>query len=492
MEAADEIPRQLRLRDLGGVIICDFIDLRYERHRHELENRLHENFQKDRAKTKVLRMSQFGIIELTRQRMRPSLKRSIYSDCPHCKGAGLVKTRESMSLDVMRRLAIAINDLKVARIEMTVNPEVDFHLQNKKREQISSLEQKFKKRVIIRSDVRLGLDEMKLDLFDARDSMVILEELGVAAPAVPHTTQLGTRPSHPAPDQRRGGRRDDRRPQRQAPPRSGGDEDRDEHSDIDDVEDQVDQREDEMDREPGEAAEPMALPAPQNKAGANLPAAQSRSRGEPIGEAPRGFDEGHDQPQNSRHRRGRRGGRNRGGSNQSQNRQQGFTPNNQRQQPPAIVHDVDVDENQHDDQNVAASAPEKANQQFVGEIMDDHYEEPGDNSGNVRESEGDSDEPKRRRRRRGGRRRGRGRGQGGAENDQMNSAPQRSQPAAQPQSPPRPALPDDRAPRAAEAKTLTRTGSADRHLIHDEPVAPQPVSRPKTYRDLDSIPDDFD
>jgi len=84
-EAADEIPRQLRLRDLGGVIICDFIDLRYERHRRDLEGRLHANFSKDRAKTKVLRMSQFGIIELTRQRMRPSLKRSIYFDCPHCK-----------------------------------------------------------------------------------------------------------------------------------------------------------------------------------------------------------------------------------------------------------------------------------------------------------------------------------------------------------------------------------------------------------------------
>ena len=107
MEAADEIPRQLRLRDLGGVIICDFIDLRYERHRRELERTLHDNLKNDRAKTKVLRMSQFGIIEMTRQRMRPSLKRSIYFDCPHCKGSGLVKTPESMSLDVMRRLAIA-------------------------------------------------------------------------------------------------------------------------------------------------------------------------------------------------------------------------------------------------------------------------------------------------------------------------------------------------------------------------------------------------
>src|SRR5438046_4554075 len=139
MSDADEIPRQLRLRDLGGVIICDYIDLRFERHRRQLEDRIHENLKNDRAKTKVLRMSQFGIIEMTRQRMRPSLKRSIYFDCPHCHGSGLVKTPESMSLDAMRRVAIAINDLKVARVELTINQEVNFYLQNKKRRQIAEL-----------------------------------------------------------------------------------------------------------------------------------------------------------------------------------------------------------------------------------------------------------------------------------------------------------------------------------------------------------------
>src|SRR3954454_18648346 len=148
MEAADEIPRQLKLRDLGGVIICDFIDLRYERHRRELEEKLHNNFKNDRAKTKVLRMSQFGIIELTRQRMRPSLKRSIYFDCPHCKGAGLVKTPESMSLDVMRRLAIAIHDQRVQRVELAVCPDVNFYLQNRKRGALADLEGQTGKRIV--------------------------------------------------------------------------------------------------------------------------------------------------------------------------------------------------------------------------------------------------------------------------------------------------------------------------------------------------------
>src|SRR5947207_3503967 len=159
MEAADEIPRQLRLRDLGGVIICDFIDLRYERHRRDLEKRLHDNLKNDRAKTKMLRMSQFGIIEMTRQRMRPSLKRSIYFDCPHCKGAGLVKTPESMALDVMRRLAIAANDLKVARAELFASPEVAYYLLNKKRSSLSALEAETKKRIAVRADPTVGLDE---------------------------------------------------------------------------------------------------------------------------------------------------------------------------------------------------------------------------------------------------------------------------------------------------------------------------------------------
>src|SRR5437588_8985602 len=150
MEAADEIPRQLKLRDLGGVIICDFIDLRYERHRRDLEGRLHDNLQQDRAKTKVLRMSQFGIIEMTRQRMRPSLKRSVYFDCPHCKGAGLVKTPESMSLDVMRRLAMAMNDLRVQRVELAVCNDVAYYLQNKKRQQSAKMEADSGKRLMVR------------------------------------------------------------------------------------------------------------------------------------------------------------------------------------------------------------------------------------------------------------------------------------------------------------------------------------------------------
>src|SRR5688572_9386270 len=204
MEAADEIARQLRLRDLGGVIICDFIDLRYERHRRDLEKRLHDNLKHDRAKTKMLRMSQFGIIEMTRQRMRPSLKRSIYFDCPHCKGSGLVKTPESMSLDVMRRLQIAINDERVIRVELAVSEEVGFYLNNRKRTQLAALEQHTGKRIIIHADPHLPTDEMHIELYDMRDGMVYLPELGMVPE--PQHGGRGGQPHHR--DQRGGGRQE--------------------------------------------------------------------------------------------------------------------------------------------------------------------------------------------------------------------------------------------------------------------------------------------
>src|SRR5437588_11206888 len=139
--AAREIARQLRLRDLGGVIVNDFIDMRKERHRRGLERALRESVKRDRARTKLLRMSQFGIIEMTRQRIRPSLKRSVYQDCPHCHGTGQVKTCESMSIDVMRMLQLAAHREDTHRIEARVHEDVANYLLNKKRKEITRLEE---------------------------------------------------------------------------------------------------------------------------------------------------------------------------------------------------------------------------------------------------------------------------------------------------------------------------------------------------------------
>jgi ribonuclease E len=139
--AAKEIARQLRLRDLGGVIVNDFIDMREEKHRRGVERAMREAVKRDRARTKILKISAFGLIEMTRQRIRPSLKRSVYQDCPYCMSTGQVKTTESMSIDVMRLLQLAAHRSNVHRIEIKVHESVANYLLNRKRREISRLEE---------------------------------------------------------------------------------------------------------------------------------------------------------------------------------------------------------------------------------------------------------------------------------------------------------------------------------------------------------------
>ena len=138
--AAREIARQLRLRDLGGVVVNDFIDMRQERHRRGVERVLREAVKRDRARTKILRTSPFGLIEMTRQRIRPGLKRSIYRDCPGCDGSGVVKTAESMAIEAVRMLITAAHHPEAVRIDIQVAEEVATYLNNRKRREISQLE----------------------------------------------------------------------------------------------------------------------------------------------------------------------------------------------------------------------------------------------------------------------------------------------------------------------------------------------------------------
>lgn len=139
--AAREIARQLRLRDLGGVVVNDFIDMRQERHRRGVERVLRESVKRDRARTKILRTSPFGLIEMTRQRIRPGFKRSIYRDCPGCSGSGVVKTPESMAIEAVRMLISSAHHPDVVAIDLQVADEVATYLNNRKRREISGLEE---------------------------------------------------------------------------------------------------------------------------------------------------------------------------------------------------------------------------------------------------------------------------------------------------------------------------------------------------------------
>ena len=214
LEAADEIARQLRLRDLGGQILIDFIDLRYRRHREELFDRLTDLFKRDKAKSRHLPMNEFGIVAITRQRMRPDLKKLVFMDCPLSKGTGLIKTPESMSLDVLRRLRVAAADERVRRVEVTLYADVALHLLNGRRIALAELEKRTGVPVVVRADQGLPNDDVKLTLFDDRDGLVFLPALDVTPEGYRADQDYGRRGRR----DRGRDRDDDHRPRREARP----------------------------------------------------------------------------------------------------------------------------------------------------------------------------------------------------------------------------------------------------------------------------------
>ena len=121
----------------------NFIDMRNEHNRREIEKILFQELKKDRAKTKALRMSRFCLVEMTRQRMRSSLRRASHDICPVCKGQGVIMNTESQALYVMRRLRWGLNNRNIHRVEATLHPDVASYLQNEKRREIVSLENLF-------------------------------------------------------------------------------------------------------------------------------------------------------------------------------------------------------------------------------------------------------------------------------------------------------------------------------------------------------------
>lgn len=174
LEAAEEIARQLRLRDLGGLIVCDFIDMRMDRHKRGVERALRDALRKHKERARLLRMSAFGLIEMTRQRQGPSLKRNIYYDCPHCRGSGLVKMPESVILDVMRIIQLAAHHDHVRKITVSVASDVAYRLLNKKRAMLAQIEAETGKSVVIRGDANFTSDQIEFVCEDERGQVVPL------------------------------------------------------------------------------------------------------------------------------------------------------------------------------------------------------------------------------------------------------------------------------------------------------------------------------
>lgn len=173
MEAADEIARQLRLRDLGGLIICDFIDMMVEKHKRTVERRLSDALRKHKERAKLLRISRFGILEMTRQRQRPSFAKSMFMECPRCSGSGRVKATETVALDVMRDIRLASQRDGVASIDVTVCNAVADDLLNRKRHYLTDLERAKGHVIRIHPDPMLGADEVRISCTDRRGREVV-------------------------------------------------------------------------------------------------------------------------------------------------------------------------------------------------------------------------------------------------------------------------------------------------------------------------------
>lgn len=166
MTAAAEVARQLRLRDLGGVIIIDFVDMLDNKHRRDVEKALQDALKKDKARFNVLRMSDFGIVEMTRQRMRPSVRRSLFSECPFCKGTGQMRTVESVAASLLRQISATISREDVARIEVAAPGEVASYLNNSRRKDLAEIEAELKKSVTICAEASLAGESVRLTPYD--------------------------------------------------------------------------------------------------------------------------------------------------------------------------------------------------------------------------------------------------------------------------------------------------------------------------------------
>ena len=168
LEAADEIARQLRLRDMGGLIVIDFIDMDEPRHDGQVERRLREAMKNDRARIQVGRISPFGLLELSRQRLHPSLIETNFHTCAHCLGTGLVRSIESASLLVLRAIEEEGIKHRSAEISVTVATNIALYILNQKRGTLNEIEQRYGFSVRVLADDGLIAPEHRIERVRAK------------------------------------------------------------------------------------------------------------------------------------------------------------------------------------------------------------------------------------------------------------------------------------------------------------------------------------
>lgn len=174
LEAADEIARQLRLRDLGGLIVIDFIDMGPQKNQRDVENRLRDAVRQDRARVQIGKISRFGLLEMSRQRLRPSLGESSYMTCPRCSGLGNIRSVESLALAILRLIGEEARKERTAKVIAQLPVEVATYLLNEKRSWVQSLESRNALQVVLVANS--ALETPHYQVRRVRDDQVELPE----------------------------------------------------------------------------------------------------------------------------------------------------------------------------------------------------------------------------------------------------------------------------------------------------------------------------
>ncbi|XOZ34013.1 ribonuclease E [Halomonadaceae bacterium KBTZ08] len=176
LEAADEIARQLRLRDIGGLIVIDFIDMSPNRHQREVEQRMREALELDRARVQLGRISRFGLLEMSRQRLRPSLGETRSEVCPRCNGQGSIRSMESQALSIMRLMYEESSKDKTAEVRALVPVTVAAFLLNEKRDEINAIERRENVRVRVIPSQNLETPHFEVQRLRTDDTAVTVGE----------------------------------------------------------------------------------------------------------------------------------------------------------------------------------------------------------------------------------------------------------------------------------------------------------------------------
>jgi ribonuclease E len=169
LEAADEIARQMRLRDLGGLIVIDFIDMLDQKHRANVERRLADAVSSDKARIEVGKISKFGLLELSRQRLRASLTSQSHLKCTHCQGSGLIKSADIVALEALRKIQAAVVVGGVALVKARIAPGPAMFLLNHKKGDLTDLERQYGVRIFVLADGRLRADEYEFEMESTKE-----------------------------------------------------------------------------------------------------------------------------------------------------------------------------------------------------------------------------------------------------------------------------------------------------------------------------------